>query len=1174
MPAPILAEESLVQIRDSADNHVGVGFVIARGLVATNAHVASRAATLWSNGTRYACGTVTCYPASPSTAGAWPMPDLAEIEVSDLELPPVLLGRIRPEPFLDLPIATYHPGFYGSTPDRAQTLVQYLRLSAAGQQWQISNDNNTVEQGMSGSPVVDAETGKVCGVVKASAASATRGVLFATGGWVIPLTHPGVPQSWFGRNRADNPYGNSLRTRLARTDEVQARLFQPDKPPLETTPANMLDAETGFAPFEGSTEYRELLAWCSSEADVAVRLVFGTSGAGKSRTAIQVCRELKNRGWVAGFPGPMTDQWFARLDEALRRELRVCIVVDDAEHRIKDVTSLLLRLQSIVGELPVPEEDLPLRVRILLLTRTEPDWFEDEILVAEGLEHSVAHWIGSVLTPPMKLRPLPLDDKSGALDRAFRSYADRLGVSRSVTPVWSGTDALPTTLDLYAVAADAALSHYFDDSWQMTSRADPLKAIRDHQLRFWFRRLKNAGYALRPKPAAVQRPKKTVLRRPEPDPVVVPPQIAEAWLLVPTLAAAADPEHLRRVMNDTVDALGAPGREDLNFLYGLYPAEPSTEMPAMLSPDRLAELMFREVCESLGEVRLRQYLAAVLWLTDGVAPSGPVPGSAHPTLRLIARARGASEITPADADEAYRKIDVALEELLAAYPAKLMPELTKLCGELPNAGALVAGLTVAAEICDLALLEAVEAHLSDDGRGLSPLALTVYRRQLAAMDGTDDESLSRRIRWERSLSLHQEHLRMHDEALRTNENAINECRVLITRGAGATEMFAQLHGDRALFQLRRNDLDEAMANGEIAIREYRSLGSRFGRALADVLHNQGILYHKNGRLLQALEAGNEAIRRYEDLAPRRSRAAAQLRVSDYLGELGRPAESLVAAEMGVALMEGLYAEAASSHAADYMRAQFQLAMALYGVSEEQERVAKGQLLQRALDALNSAVRASRHLPVAEPQLLRLVKGLRDIVREELENDEPMSGELPASIRRQRVVSVFQNEYGELFNDEVVSPSGASGRYLRWRWSFPGVVAVPVADDRVALVPAYRYPAGAVFLEFPRGAANAGEPVESAALRELEEESGLSGRSAQLLGTIFPETGLVESDCSVVRVEVSSASQPTATPEAMESVGAPRWFGRDDLRRAIRAGDIRCGVTLAALGLLWATQDPS
>ena len=72
----------------------------------------------------------------------------------------------------------------------------------------------------------------------------------------------------------------------------------------------------------------------------------------------------------------------------------------------------------------------------------------------------------------------------------------------------------------------------------------------------------------------------------------------------------------------------------------------------------------------------------------------------------------------------------------------------------------------------------------------------------------------------------------------------------------------------------------------------------------------------------------------------------------------------------------------------------------------------------------------------------------------------MTNELPESIRRQRVISVFRNRYGELFNDEVVSPSGTPGRYLRWRWSFSGVVAVPAADDRVALVPAYRYPAGA------------------------------------------------------------------------------------------------------------------
>ena len=82
--------------------------------------------------------------------------------------------------------------------------------------------------------------------------------------------------------------------------------------------------------------------------------------------------------------------------------------------------------------------------------------------------------------------------------------------------------------------------------------------------------------------------------------------------------------------------------------------------------------------------------------------------------------------------------------------------------------------------------------------------------------------------------------------------------------------------------------------------------------------------------------------------------------------------------------------------------------------------------------------------------------------------------------------------------------------------------------------------------------------------------GVTGR---LLGTIYPDAGLIESGCAVVLVDVdpASAGRP-ATPETMESIGQPRWLDRAAARAAIASGEIRCGVTLAALTLWWATTD--
>lgn len=173
---------------------------------------------------------------------------------------------------------------------------------------------------------------------------------------------------------------------------------------------------------------------------------------------------------------------------------------------------------------------------------------------------------------------------------------------------------------------------------------------------------------------------------------------------------------------------------------------------------------------------------------------------------------------------------------------------------------------------------------------------------------------------------------------------------------------------------------------------------------------------------------------------------------------------------------------------------------------------------------------------------------------------------PAPIERTRAVEVFGNRYGRLYDDEVISPDGGTGRYLRWQWEHDGVVIVPHQSDKFALVPMYRYPIGSVSLEFPRGARKPGESVASAALRELREEAGFAGINLRILGRVHPDTGLIESAINVVSAEVPSTFPDRAEPEAMESIAEPRWLSRAEISVEVTRGQITCGVTLSALAL--------
>ncbi|ROP21309.1 hypothetical protein EDD30_7710 [Couchioplanes caeruleus] len=161
--------------------------------------------------------------------------------------------------------------------------------------------------------------------------------------------------------------------------------------------------------------------------------------------------------------------------------------------------------------------------------------------------------------------------------------------------------------------------------------------------------------------------------------------------------------------------------------------------------------------------------------------------------------------------------------------------------------------------------------------------------------------------------------------------------------------------------------------------------------------------------------------------------------------------------------------------------------------------------------------------------------------------------------------VFGNRFGELFNDAVVSAAGVAGTYLRWRWRSAGVIVLPVHAGDIALVPAYRYLIGDVSLSFPAGRSTPAKPC-------ARPPSGSCAKrlaaSTQMLGEVYAETGLIESSCAVVRVDVRAAVM--ARPEAMESVAAPRWLSSGDTRQAIVSGEIRCGLTLAALALYLAS----
>lgn len=152
---------------------------------------------------------------------------------------------------------------------------------------------------------------------------------------------------------------------------------------------------------------------------------------------------------------------------------------------------------------------------------------------------------------------------------------------------------------------------------------------------------------------------------------------------------------------------------------------------------------------------------------------------------------------------------------------------------------------------------------------------------------------------------------------------------------------------------------------------------------------------------------------------------------------------------------------------------------------------------------------------------------------------------------------------KLYRDRIVSKSGFDTDHLRLSLHDFSII-VPLLDDRrLVFIWNYRHPIQGWELELPAGLVDRGESPESAAKRELKEETGYSAKSWQSLGWLHTVAGI-----SSQRAHVFLADQlrkGTVSREPYEHMTI-RILNIQQAYRLLRAGRIVHSPTVSALGL--------
>ena len=253
--------------------------------------------------------------------------------------------------------------------------------------------------------------------------------------------------------------------------------------PIEFTPLQLIQARHAIVPFQEGPEIQQLRTWATrmpeeaarheGHGDIAVAVVTGVGGTGKTRMAVQLCEEFSRKGWCTGFLPSTTEITDAELSALVEVVTELLVVVDYAEEARRGLVARVVRAL----------QDRKTATRIVLTARGTDQWWDSfrSRMEEDGIDLSRTIKISNLGRLQQEAEPRLFADLYERAVEEFSNYMNSDRPSNGVVP----DDLGETALDVVLKAWSEVCSERVDSAAMLSDRSELYESVLEIEFAQW-----------------------------------------------------------------------------------------------------------------------------------------------------------------------------------------------------------------------------------------------------------------------------------------------------------------------------------------------------------------------------------------------------------------------------------------------------------------------------------------------------------------------------------------------------------------------------------------------------------------------------------------------------------------------------------------------------------------